>query len=239
MTASPPALALHYLGGCPGRTHPDDVEVTVHDDRFELRGHGWGWRIGFGSVVRVGEPQPSPDGEGQLLPVVWAPEGGERTLMLSGRDAGRLRFLLAHGVAAERFVQEQPLPIPERGRVVPAGLRPPSAWQRELRRMRAVTVAAMVVALTALLIVFGVAVFVMGRSGGAGHWAEDRALLARHDDDLRSARERDDADALSRALQALLDECRRLESHNGATGNTGEDFTTVRRTCATVGVALF
>ena len=157
--------------------------------------------------------------------------------MLSGRDAGRLRFLLAQGVAAERFASERPQRAPPRA--TPRGRRFPSAWQRGLRPMRAVTVAAMVVALSALLIVFGIALLVMGRSGGAGHWAADRAVLVRYETSLRLAQERDDPGALSQALQAILDACHRLESYNGDTGNAGDDFALVQRTCAEVGVVLF
>jgi hypothetical protein len=254
MTASPPALRLRYLGGCPDRARPDTVDVTLHDGYFELRGHGWGWRIAFSSVVRVGEPQPAPDGDGQLLPIVWEPPGGERTLMLSGRDAGRLRFLLAQAVAAERLTTTRPpAPPAPTGRDAagggpgspapavagaPPARRLPSAWQRELRRLRLLTLVGMTVALAALVVVFGIALVVLGRGGG-GHWAGDRALLERHMADIRVAEGRNDAGGLSQALQALVDECRRLEAYNGEPDNHGDDFAAAQRICATVGVTLF
>lgn len=242
MTAASPPLSLRYLGGCPGRDRPGPVTVVVLDDRFEVQGHGWGWRIGFGSVVRVDEPQPAPDGDGLVVPIVWTPPQGERTLMLSGRDAVRLRFLLAQAVAAGRFaaaraaVSHIETPPPTRR---PGGRPMPGPWQRELRRMRAVTTAALVTALAALVLVFGAAIVVVGRGAGGGHWARDRAVIAARASDVRLAGDRNDAGALSTALQALVDECHRLEAYNGDAANTGDDFVEVQRTCAGAGVALF
>lgn len=234
------ALTLRYLGGCPGRDRPDTVEVAIEDDRFEVRGSGWGWRIGFGSVRGVGEPQPAPDGAGQLVPVVWQPPVGEvRTLMLSGQDAGRLRFLLAQAVATRQFEEERAAeqPAPPEQPTVP---RSPGPWARELRRMRAVTVAAMTVALAALVIAFGVAIVVLGTGQDGGHWKTDRAALARYQNEIQTATDRGDTTTLARALQALEDECRRLEAtHNNDGANRGKDFTEAQRICATIDVALF
>lgn len=238
MTTSPPALALTYLGGCPGHTRPGPVAVTVYDDRFELQAKGWGWRIGFDSVIRVGDAQPSPDGQGQMVPIAWAPpDGGEPTLLLSGKDAVRLRFLLARGVATSRLAAELPVPEPPARVFLPR--RGVSAWQRELRRMRAVTVAAMTVALAALVLVFGVTLVVLGREASGGHWATDRATLTRLNGDINLAVERNDAGAQSAALQALVDECQRLTGYNGDPKNTGTSFEEAQRTCADAGVVLF
>jgi hypothetical protein len=233
------ALTLRYLGGCPGRDRPDTVVVDVGDDRLEVRGKGWGWRIAFSAVRGVGDPQPAPDGEGQLVPVVWEPpEGGERTLMLSGKDAGRLRFLLAQAVATRKFederAAEQPSPPP------PPLPRSSGAWARELRRMRAITVAAMTMALVALVIAFGVAIVVIGARQGGGHWDTDRATLTRYQNEIQTATDRGDTAALARALQGLEDECRRLEaSYNNDGANRGSDFAEAQRICATIDVALY
>jgi hypothetical protein len=238
MTTSPPALALTYLGGCPGHTRPEPVSVTVYDDRFEVQAKGWGWRIGFDSVLRVGDAQPSPDGQGQMVPIAWAPpSGGEPTLLLSGTDAVRLRFLLAQSVATSRLAAEMPVPEPPARDVLPR--RGGGAWHRELRRMRAVTVAAMTVALAALVLVFGVTLVVLEREAAGGHWATDRATLGRLNDDIRGAVERNDAGAQSAALQALVDECQRLTQYNDDPKNTGSNFEQAQRTCADAGVVLF
>jgi hypothetical protein len=232
------ALTLRYLGGCPGRDRPDTVQVEIADDRFEVRGNGWGWRIAFASVRAVGEAQPAPDGAGQLVPVVWQPpEGAERTLMLSGQDAGRLRFLLAQAVATRQFEAARATPPP--APVPPPVARALGPWARELRRMRAVTVAAMTVALVALVIAFGVAVVVLG-SGQGGHWAADRATLTRYQNEIQSATERGDTTALARALEALEAECRRLEAtYNNDGANRGKDFAEAQRICATIDIALY
>jgi len=233
-------LTLRYLGGCPGRDRPETVQVAVEEDRFELRGRGWGWRIGFGSVMSVGDAQPAPDGDGAMVPVVWQPpDTGERTLMLSGRDAGRLRFLLAQAVAARQYEAERSAERPSPPAPPPPARRPLGPWARELRRMRAVTLAALTVALVALVLVFGVAVAVLGSRFGGGHWARDRALLTQRSQDITLAQERNDVGGLSQALQALVDECHRLEAYNGEATNTGKDFDEAQRLCATVGVALF
>lgn len=233
-------LMLQYLGGCPGRERPDTVQVTIADDRFEIQGHGWGWRIGYGSVLRVGEAQPAPEGQGLLVPVVWQPPGeGERTLMLSGHDAGRLRFLLAQAVATYQVEADRAAAAPARPPAPPLIGRPLGPWARELRRMRAVTLAAMTVALVALVIVFGVAAYVLGSGLGGGHWAADRAILTRYLEEIEAANARNDTAALSRALQALVDECQRLTGYNGEVANTGKDFAEVQRICSTTGVTLY
>jgi hypothetical protein len=233
------ALTLRYLGGCPGRDRPDTVLVDVGEDRFEVRGKGWGWRIAFSSVRGVGDPQPAPDGEGQLVPVVWEPpEGGERTLMLSGKDAGRLRFLLAQAVATHQYEEDRAAELPP----PPPPPMPRSAgpWARELRRMRAITLAAMTVALVALVLVFGVAIVVIGSRQGGGHWERDRATLTRHQDEIQAATDRGDTAALTRALQGLENECRRLEAaYNNVGANQGADFDEAQRICATIDVALY
>ena len=215
------------------------MQVTVYTDRFELHARGWGWRIGFDSVVQVGETQPAPDGDGVMVPIVWRAPDGERTLLLSGRDAGRLRFLLAQSVAVARLADELPQPHSD-APPPPAGGRRRylGPWQRELRRMRAVTAAALVVALVALVTVFGIALLVVARDAGGSRWAQDRAVLEERAADVRIAEERNDAGALSQALQALVEECHRLEARNSETANTGDDFTAAQRTCSTVGVVL-
>ena len=111
-------------------------------------------------------------------------------------------------------------------------------WQRELRRMRAVTAAALVVALTALVAVFGVALLVVGRDAGSSTWVRDRALLEERAADVRLAQERNDAAALSQALDALVAECHRLEARNSEITNTGDDFIAAQQICSTVGVVL-
>lgn len=234
------ALILRYLGGCPGRDRPDTVVVDVGEDRFEMRGKGWGWRIAFSAVRDVGDPQPAPDGEGQMLPVVWEPpDGAERTLMLSGQDAGRLRFLLAQAVATRRFEEARASELPPPSQ--PPQSRPSAGpWARELRRMRAITVAAMTMALVTLVIVFGVAIVVVGARQNSGHWPADRATLARLQNEIQTATDRGDTATLARALQGLEDECRRLEAaYNNDGGNRGTDFTEAKRICATIDVALY
>jgi hypothetical protein len=104
--------------------------------------------------------------------------------------------------------------------------------------MRAVTLAAMGVALTALVLVFGVAVVIIGRDGG-GQWARDRADLTNRVAAVQLAQDRNDAGALSLALQALLDACQELEVRNGDASNSGRDFAEAQRICATAGVVLF
>lgn len=243
MTSPPPILALRYLGGCPGHSRPEPVQVTVWDDRLELRARGWGWRIGFASVTRVGEPRQA-DGDGPVLPVEWASAGGVSTLLLAGRDAARMRFLLAQAVAAEHLARQlPPAPLPVRAGATRAAGRLPGGrgagpWARELRRMRTVTGAALVVALTALVLIVGVTLVVLGRERGGSHWTGDRALLTRQADDLQVAQQRNDAGALARALTALQEQCARLETYNGEAGNTGDDFNQAQSICATVGILL-
>lgn len=238
MEATAAPLTLRYLGGCPGRSKPEPVTVGVFDDRFELQAGGWGWRIGFDAVQDLGALAPAPDGEGSLVSVRWdAPRGGQ-TLLLSGRDAVRLRYLLAQGVAAHRAAEEERSRRMTPGGLIPVQGRVVTPWQRELRRMRAFAVGALAVALAALVVVFGVAVYVVGRAATAGHWADDRATLTRLQTDIRLAQERNDPAALSLALQELQDECRRLETYNGDAGNRGGDFTEAQRVCAGAGVTL-
>jgi hypothetical protein len=237
MVASSPVIILQYLGGCPGHARPEPVRVTVFDDRFEVRAQKWGWRIGFDAVSVVGDLQPAPDGDGSLLPVVWTPPGDTpHTLMLSGGDAGRLRFLLAQAVTAARLRADQPPPLPAPPR---PGPRPPSRWQRELHRMRVLTMAAMTVALLALALVVGVAVVVLGREAGSGHWRADLARLRQIQAELELASDRNNAADMSQALQVLTEECHRLEAYNGDAANTGSSFTEAQQICAAVGVVLF
>ncbi|MER3420348.1 MAG: hypothetical protein C4290_07415 [Chloroflexota bacterium] len=236
MVASSPVIVLRYLGGCPGRGRPEPVRVTVFEDRFEVRAQKWGWRIGFEAVAAVGELQPAPDGNGYLLPVVWTPPGDvPHTLMLSGGDASRLRFLLAQAVTVARLAADQPPPPPPPR----MGPRPPSRWQLELQRMRALTTAALTAALTALVLLIGVTVVLLGREAGGGHWRTDLSRLRQIQSELQLASERNSAADMSSALQALTDECHRLESYNGDAGNTGSSFTEVQQICVTVGVVLF
>lgn len=237
MVASSPVIVLRYLGGCPGHARPEPVRVTVFDDRFEVRAQKWGWRIGFDAVAAVGELQPAPDGDGSLLSVVWTPPGDvPHTLVLSGADAGRLRFLLAQAVTAARLAADQPPPAPPVPRVGP---RLPSRWQRELQRMRALTTAALAAALTALVLLMGVTVVLLGREAGGGHWRADLARLRQIQAELQLASERNNAADMSGALQALTDECHRLESYNGDAANTGDSFTEAQQICATVDVVLY
>jgi hypothetical protein len=158
--------------------------------------------------------------------------------MLSGKDAGRLRFLLAQAVATHQYEEERaaerPPPPP------PPAVRSAGPWARELRRMRAITVAAMGMALVALVIVFGVAIVVIGARQGGGHWDTDRATLVRLQNGIQTATDRGDTAALARALQGLEDECRRLEAnYNNDGANRGSDFAEAQRICATIDVALY
>jgi hypothetical protein len=233
--ATSPPLSLTYLGGCPGHSRTEVVDVTVFDGYFELRARGWGWRIGFDHVVRVGEAQPSPTGDGQMVPIVWTPPGGgEPTLMLGGKDAVRLRFLLARAVAEAQFARANVPPAPP-PRLVG---RAPSAWQRELRRMRAVALAALSVALVALVLVFGVAFVVIGRGNTTTHWQADRRLIEQRAADLQAAQDRGDGAATATALQALVSACQALQQYNNDVRNQGDDFAATRRVCEDVGVVL-
>lgn len=235
MTASPD-ISVDYLGGCPGRRRPEPAHVTVFSDHFVLQARGWGWRIGFTSVVRVGDPRPEPSGNRLVLPVIWRPPGGEQTLLLAGADVRRLRFLLAQAVAVEQARHERAMPVPAPPPALP---RVESRWRRELRHMRAVTAAAMTAALVALAVVLGITLTVIGRGATGGHWARERAQLGERSADVRIAQDRNDPGAISLALQALVDECHRLEAYDGDSHNSGADFASVQQTCASVGVALF
>lgn len=233
-------LPLRYLGGCPGHARPEPATVTVADGHFDLQARRWGWRIAYGAVSRVEELQPAPDGDGHILGVVWTPPGeAARTLLLSGTEVARLRFLLAQGAAAARLAAEQPLsptlPPSPRPRRAPRSAGP---WARELRRMRAAGLAAMAAALTALVLVIGVTLFVLGDDGG-GRWRRDRDTLRRLSDGARQASDRNDPAALSLALQALVDTCRELEPRNGEAANTGAAFNEVQQICAGAGVMLY
>lgn len=234
-------LTLRYLGGCPGRSRPEQVSVTIAPAHFELRARRWGWSIAFVSVVRVEELQPAPDGEGHTAAVVWTPPGeAARTLLLSGTEAGRLRFLLAQGVAASRLAAEQPAPV-----TLPPGPRPrrpprsAGPWARELRRMRAIGLAAMAAALAALVLVLGVTLVVLGNGEGGGRWGRDRDALRRISTEVQLAAERNDTVALSLALQALVDRCHEFEPRNGEAANTGAAFREVQQSCAGAGVLLY
>lgn len=236
-----PSLLLTYLGGCPGHTRAEPVTVMVFEDRFEIQAKSWGWRIGLGSVRRVGETQPAPGGETQMAPVVWSPgTGQEMTLLLAGDDARRLRFLLAQAVARDQLAADLPAPspAPPAASAAPARGRYVGPWARELRRMRAVTLAAGTVALAALVLVFGVAIVLVGRGATASHWVADRDAVTQKSRDVQFAADVNPS-GLTAALDALVQECQRLEGYNGDTKNEGDDFTEVQRICSGVGVVLY
>lgn len=226
-----------YLGGCPGHTKTEPVQVQVFDDRLELRANSWGWRIGFDAVIRVGEPQPSPDGNGQMVPVLWSPAPGrEPTLLLSGPDATRLRFLLAKGVADAQFIAAQP----ERDRPNPPFVRRgPSQWQLELRRMRRLTAAALGVAFVGLVAI-AVAGLVLLGGGDDSHWRSDRTAIESRFSELQRAQERGDGVATAAAQTALESDCQTLAArHNPEGAHSGADFLEVQRLCAAAGITLF
>lgn len=242
MPDEPAPLSMHYLGGVPGHNRREIVQVAVGDERVEVRGRGWGWGIGFDTIVGVGDVQPAPDGAGGMVPIAWTPPGeGPRTLMLSGTDARKLRFALAQRVASARLAADLPRDEPVRGRDTSRRAPPGvalTAWGRELRRMRSLTVAALAAALVALVLVVGVAFVLVGGETPQAHWTDDRAVFVGLESDARTARQRGDDAALGVALQSLADECRRVETYNGDAGNTGSAFTQVQGSCATVGVTL-
>ena len=104
--------------------------------------------------------------------------------------------------------------------------------------MRSLTVAALAAALVALVVVVGVAFYLVGGDTPKAHWTDDRAVITGLEGDARTARGRGDDAALGVAQQSLADECRRVETYNGDAGNTGSAFTQVQSSCATVGVTL-
>ena len=242
VTSQSQTLSLIYLGGIPKHDKPEPAEIALFETHAEIRTRHWGWSIGLDAIELVGEPLPAPDGEGLAIGIVWSPPGEEqRTLTFSGRDAGRLRFLLAQSVARAQFAAamaaaalEEPLDV-ARAPGQPRALTP---WQRELRRMRALTTAGMTVALAALLVVFGVAIFVVGGSDRS-RWAADRVTIDQRQAELRTAETQGEETAISAALQALQDACSRLTTYNGEAGNQGDSFTAVQQVCATVGVSLY